>query len=79
MRDDNTSSQPPRPSDLLKKPETGACLEFVEVSGVDVLAGSLGALAQHLGGFVATNSSTPLTALLLVLIRAVCGTSVFSR
>jgi len=71
MRDDNNSSQPPRPSDLLKKPETGAGLEFVEVSGIDVLAGSLGALAQHLGGFVATNSSTPLTALLLVFVREV--------
>ena len=45
-------------------------LELVDGGGVDVLAGSLRALAEHLGGLRATDTTTPLAALLLVLVRA---------
>lgn len=34
------------------------------------LASSLGSLAEHLGRLVATDTSTPLTTLLVVLVRA---------
>jgi hypothetical protein len=45
-------------------------LKLVEVCNVRVLSSSLGTLAQHLGGLIATDSPTPLTALLLVFVRA---------
>jgi len=46
-------------------------LKLVEVGNVGVLACSFGTLAQHLCGFVATHSSTPLTAEFLVLVGEV--------
>jgi len=45
-------------------------LELADASGGGALAGSLGALAQHLGRLVAANSSTPLATLLVVLVGA---------
>jgi hypothetical protein len=48
-------------------------LKLVEIGNVGVLAGSLGTFAQHLGRLVATKSSTPLTALILVLVGATQG------
>ena len=45
-------------------------LELVDGGGVDVLAGSLRALAEHLGGLGAADTTAPLAALLLVLVRA---------
>lgn len=47
------------------------CLELAEGRSTDVLAGSLGTLAEHGGGLVATDTSTPLAALVLVLVREV--------
>jgi hypothetical protein len=44
-------------------------LELGDVSSGSALACSLSTLAEHLGGFVATETSTPVTALLLVLVR----------
>ena len=45
-------------------------LELADASSGGALAGSLGALAEHLGRLVATDSSTPLATLLVVLVGA---------
>ena len=45
-------------------------LKLSEGGGVDALAGGLGTFAQHLCRLIATEATTPLTALILVLVRA---------
>jgi hypothetical protein len=45
-------------------------LKLRGVGSRENLAGSLGTLAEHLSGLVATDTTTPVTALLLVLVRA---------
>jgi hypothetical protein len=45
-------------------------LELADASGGGALASSLGTLAEHLGRLVATDSSTPLATLLVVLVGA---------
>lgn len=46
------------------------CLELADRGSGDALAGCLGTLAEHLLGFVAADTSTPLPARLLVLVGA---------
>lgn len=53
---------------MLNGPRTS--LELVERSGRGDLSGSLCTLAHHLGGFVATDTSTPLTTLFLIFVIA---------
>lgn len=45
--------------------------EFLRIRGSEGLTSSLRTLAEHGGGLVATDTSTPLAALLLVLVGAV--------
>jgi hypothetical protein len=59
------SPQRPRPSR-----QTPSNLELAERRSRDRLARRLGTLAEHLGGLVSTETTTPLTALVLVLVRA---------
>lgn len=51
-------------------------LELGDVSGSGALAGSLSTLPEHLGRLVATNTSTPLTTVFVVLVRAAIGQTV---
>lgn len=48
----------------------GMHLELGEAGSVESLSAGLGTLAEHLGGLGATDTSTPLTALLVVLVGA---------
>jgi len=45
-------------------------LELAKGGRVGVLAGGLGTFAEHLGRLVAADTTTPLTTLFLVLVRA---------
>lgn len=45
-------------------------LKLAEMSSGRILTSSLGTLAKHLSRLVTTNTSTPLTTLLLVLVGA---------
>lgn len=47
------------------------CSQFAKGSRLGVKTSSLCALAHHLSGLVSTQTSTPVTALLLVLVSAV--------
>ena len=60
------------PKTTIAKPDESnqTTLELAERGCVGAQTGSLGTFAEHLGRFVATNTTAPLTTLLLVLVRA---------
>lgn len=45
-------------------------LELADCGCIGVQAGGLGTLAEHLGRLVTTETTAPLTTLLLILVRA---------
>ncbi|KIJ97986.1 hypothetical protein K443DRAFT_223945 [Laccaria amethystina LaAM-08-1] len=61
-------TKPPRDPAPNVPPE---CSELPKRSGSRTLSSSLGALPKHLGRLITTKSTTPHTALLLILVRAI--------
>lgn len=59
-----------QPDKAKQKAESDKRLELAGGSSREGLTSGLGALAEHLLGLVATQTSTPLPALVLVLVRA---------
>jgi hypothetical protein len=51
--------------------EIAPSLQLAKSSSLGVQTGSLCALAHHLSGLVSTETTTPVTALLLVLVSAI--------